>query len=434
MSEATKNIRRMMKVKRILAQEVLDSRGNPTIDTRVELESGIVASAIVPSGASTGTNEALELRDGGDRYGGKGVLKAVENVNTKISDRIVGMDASDQKAIDQAMLELDGTETKSNLGANAILSVSMAITKAAAFENKMPVYAWVGKLFGNEDFVMPIPMMNVLNGGKHAVGAFDMQEYMIMPIGAPSLVEAVRYGAETFHALGKILKNRGFQTSVGDEGGYAPALGSNEEPLKLIVEAIQSAGYEPGKDISIAMDPAASEFYLDGVYNLEVEGKKLSFEDIISLYESWMDKYPILSIEDGLAESDWAGFSMMTEKLGNRLQIVGDDLFVTNEKILQRGIDEKAANSILIKLNQIGTVSETINTIKLANSAGFTSVVSHRSGESEDAFIADFVVGAGTGQIKTGSLSRSDRVAKYNQLMRIERELGERVKLAKFQF
>lgn len=420
-----------MKVKRILAQEILDSRGNPTIDTRVELESGIVASAIVPSGASTGTNEALELRDGGDRYGGKGVLKAVENVNTKISEVVVGMDANDQRAIDQAMLELDGTETKSNLGANAILSVSMAITKVTAFENKMPVYAWVGKLFGNEDFVMPIPMMNVLNGGKHALGASDMQEYMIMPIGAPSLVEAVRYGAETFHALGKILKNKGFQTSVGDEGGYAPALGSNEEPLKLIVEAIQSAGYEPGKDISIAMDPAASEFYLDGVYNLDVEGKKLSSEEIISMYESWMDKYPILSIEDGLAESDWAGFSMMTEKLGNRLQIVGDDLFVTNEKLLQRGIDEKAANSILIKLNQIGTVSETVDTIKLANSTGFTSVVSHRSGESEDAFIADFVVGAGTGQIKTGSLSRSDRVAKYNQLMRIERELGDKVSIAK---
>ncbi len=421
-----------MKVKRMLAQEVLDSRGNPTIDTRIELESEIVASAIVPSGASTGSNEALELRDGGDRYGGKGVLKAVENVNTKISNVVVGMDVNDQKSIDQAMIELDGTETKSNLGANAILSVSMAVTKAAAFENKMPVYAWVGKLFGNSDFLMPIPMMNVLNGGKHAVGASDMQEYMIMPVGASSLVEAVRYGAETFHALGKILKDRGFQISVGDEGGYAPALGSNEEPLKLIVEAIQSAGYEPEKDISIAMDPAASEFYLDGVYNLEVEGKKLSSEDIISLYESWMDKYPILSIEDGLAESDWAGFSMMTEKLGNRLQIVGDDLYVTNEKILQRGIDEKATNSILIKLNQIGTVSETMDTIKLANSAGFTSIVSHRSGESEDAFIADFVVGVGTGQIKTGSLSRSDRVAKYNQLMRIERELGDGAIFPKF--
>jgi enolase len=425
--------RRIMKISKILAQEVLDSRGNPTVEAKVELESGVVASSIVPSGASTGTNEALELRDGGDRYGGKGVLRAVENVNTKIIEVVVGMEVEDQAAIDQAMIELDGTETKSNLGANAVLSVSMAVTRAAAMENKTPLYAYVAKLFGNDEYLMPIPMMNVLNGGKHALGSSDMQEYMIMPIGAPTIVEAVRYGAETFHALGKILKDKGFQTSVGDEGGYAPSLGSNEEPLKLIVEAIQKAGYEPGKDIAIAMDPAASEFYDDEMYNLDTEGKKLNSEDIISLYESWMDKYPIVSIEDGLAESDWEGFEKMTQRLGSRLQIVGDDLFVTNKKILQKGIESKAANSILIKLNQIGTVSETIETIKLANSAGFTSVVSHRSGESEDSFIADFVVGVGTGQIKTGSLSRSDRVGKYNQLMRIERELGDRVKIARLE-
>ncbi|MFC1653282.1 phosphopyruvate hydratase [Patescibacteria group bacterium] len=426
-----------MKISKVLAQEVLDSRGNPTVDTMVVLVSGTYASAIVPSGASTGKNEALELRDGDEgRYLGKGVTKAVTNVNEMIQKEVVGMDVSDQEGIDKKMLDLDGTENKSNLGANAMLSVSMACAKAASLEKEVPLHLHVASFFGNDEssFKTPVPMMNVLNGGKHALGASDMQEYMIMPAGAPSVVEAVRYGAETFHALGKILKSKGLQTTVGDEGGYAPSLGSNEEPLKLIMEAIERAGYEPGSDIYIAMDPAASEFYVDGVYDLSVEEKKLSSEEMVDLYASWVEKYPIVSIEDGLAEDDWKGFSLMTEKLGEKLQIVGDDLFVTNKKILQRGIDEKAANSILIKLNQIGTVTETVETMKLANSAGFTSVVSHRSGESEDAFIADFVVGAGAGQIKTGSLSRSDRVAKYNQLMRIERELGNKASYAEFPF
>lgn len=426
-----------MKITTILAQELLDSRGNPTVEARVELEDGTVARSAVPSGASTGTHEALELRDEDQsRYGGKGVLQAVANVNETIAPALTGMDVFDQKAIDQKMLELDGTETKSKLGANAILAVSMAVVKAAAASAKVPVYQYVARMFGRSEdsYVMPIPMMNVLNGGKHALGSTDMQEYMIMPVGAPSVAEAVRWGAEVFHILGKMLKEKGFQTTVGDEGGYAPSLSRNEEPLELIISAIEKAGYKPGEQIAIAQDPAASEFYEDGKYQLKTENRALTSDEMVSLYAEWIEKYPIVSLEDGFAEDDWVGFSAQMRAMGNKIQIVGDDLFVTNIKRLQKGIDLKAANSILIKLNQIGTVSETIDAINLARENGMTAIVSHRSGETEDTFIADFVVGAGTGQIKTGSLSRSERVAKYNQLMRIEKELGDRAKMASFPY
>ncbi len=428
-----------MKISQIVAQEILDSRGNPTIEAKVTLENGLSASAAVPSGASTGSHEALELRDGDPRrYQGKGVLKAVTNVNEVISPKLVGMDVTQQRELDQVMLDLDGTENKDKLGANAILSVSMACTKAAALALDIPLYQYIAQLFGNptDHYTMPIPMMNVLNGGKHALGSTDMQEYMIMPIGAPSIVEAVRWGSEVFLTLGKMLKAKGFQTTVGDEGGYAPSLKRNEEPLELIIEAITKAGYRPGDDIAIAQDPASTEFYdaEKGKYLLKTENKELTSAKMVDLYADWIEKYPIVSIEDGLAEDDWAGFTTMTAQLGTRIQIVGDDLFVTNPKRLQKGIDEKAANSILIKLNQIGTVSETIDAIQLAKSAGMTAVVSHRSGETEDAFIADFVVGAGTGQIKTGSMCRSERIAKYNQLMRIERELGDKASIAEFPF
>lgn len=428
-----------MKISQIVAQEILDSRGNPTIEAKVTLENGLSASAAVPSGASTGSHEALELRDGDPRrYQGKGVLKAVTNVNEVIAPKLVGMDVTQQRELDQVMLDLDGTENKDKLGANAILSVSMACTKAAALALDIPLYQYIAQLFGNptDHYTMPIPMMNVLNGGKHALGSTDMQEYMIMPIGAPSIVEAVRWGSEVFLTLGKMLKAKGFQTTVGDEGGYAPSLKRNEEPLELIIEAITKAGYRPGDDIAIAQDPASTEFYdaEKGKYLLKTENKELTSAKMVDLYADWIEKYPIVSIEDGLAEDDWAGFTTMTAQLGTRIQIVGDDLFVTNPKRLQKGIDEKAANSILIKLNQIGTVSETIDAIQLAKSAGMTAVVSHRSGETEDAFIADFVVGAGTGQIKTGSMCRSERIAKYNQLMRIERELGDKASIAEFPF
>lgn len=426
-----------MKISKISAQEILDSRGNPTIEATVELESGISAKAAVPSGASTGSHEALELRDGDkSRYLGKGVLKAVENVEKLIAPEIVGMEATDQKGVDQAMIDLDGTENKDKLGANAILAVSMAVTKAAAQAKGIPLYQHVAELFGNSttSYTMPIPMMNVLNGGKHAIGSTDMQEYMIMPVGAPSIQEAVRWGAEVFHQLGKMLKDRSFQKTVGDEGGYAPSLKRNEEPLELIIEAIEKAGYKPGEDIAIAQDPAASEFYENGKYQFKTENKALTSEEMVDLYTKWVEKYPIVSIEDGLAEDDWQGFAEQTARIGDKIQIVGDDLFVTNIKRLQKGIDMKACNSILIKLNQIGTVSETIAAIKLAEDNGMTAVVSHRSGETEDTFIADFVVGAGTGQIKTGSLCRSERVAKYNQLMRIERELGDKAKIAQLPF
>ncbi len=426
-----------MKISSIFAQEVLDSRGNPTVMATLTLENGSSVEAMVPSGASTGSHEALELRDEDkSRFGGKGVLKAVANVNDVIAPALVGMDVTKQQEIDDKMLALDGTPTKSKLGANAILAVSMAVTKAGALASGKKLYAYIAELFGNstESFKMPIPMMNVLNGGKHALGSTDMQEYMIMPIGAPSIAEAVRWGAETFHALGKMLKEKGFQTTVGDEGGYAPSLKRNEEPLELIIAAIEKAGYRPGVDIAIAQDPASSEFFKDGKYHLATENKSLTSEEMVELYASWVEKYPIVSIEDGLSEDDWSGFAAQTARIGNRVQIVGDDLFVTNVERLQKGIDAKAGNSILIKLNQIGSVSETIAAMKLASAHGFTSVVSHRSGETEDSFIADFVVGAGSGQIKTGSLSRSDRIAKYNRLMVIERELGSKATMAEFPF
>ena len=427
----------VMKIQSIHAQEILDSRGNPTVEANIELENGIKAWAAVPSGASTGTHEAVELRDDDkDRYLGKGVLKAVANVNDVIAPAIIGMDVTDQQALDDKMIALDGTEHKSKLGANAILAVSIAATKAAAKVKNMPLYAYISTLFGEKPttFKMPVPMMNILNGGKHALGSADMQEFMIMPTGAPSIAEAVRWSSEVFHVLGKILKAQGQQITVGDEGGYAPKLDSNEAPLKLIVRAIKKAGYEPGKDFGIAMDPAATEFYKDGKYNLAIEGKQLTSEELVDRYVEWVEKYPIVSIEDGLAEDDWKGFRLMTEKVGDKIQIVGDDLFVTNPERLARGIKEKSANSVLIKLNQIGTVSETVKTIKMAYTAGMTAVVSHRSGETEDPYIADFVVGAQTGQIKTGSLCRSERVGKYNQLMRIERELGDQAKFTHMPF
>jgi enolase len=435
-------LEKYMKIKSIVAQEVLDSRGNPTVMATLVTEDGHEVSSMVPSGASTGVHEALELRDGGDRFGGKGVLKAVKNVNEIIAPELIGMDVTKQQEIDDKMLELDGTETKSKLGANAILSVSMAVTRAGAMAKRVRLYEYVAELFSAQggqgqkakSFEMPIPMMNVLNGGKHALGSTDMQEYMIMPVGAPSVAEAVRWGAEIFHTLGKLLKAEGFQTTVGDEGGYAPSLPRNERPLELIIEAIEKAGYKPGKDVSIAQDPAASEFFEDGKYDLKTEGKKLDSSELVKLYGEWVKKYPIVSIEDGLAEDDWDGFTEMTEVMGDKIQIVGDDLLVTNVERLKKAIEMKACNSILIKLNQIGTVSETIAAIKLAHENGMTAVVSHRSGETEDSFIADFVVGSGAGQIKTGSLSRSDRVSKYNRLMVIERELGNKAKMAKFPF
>lgn len=428
-----------MKIAQIVAQEILDSRGNPTVLTTLTLENGQVATASVPSGASTGSHEAVELRDGDkSRFGGKGVLTAVNNVNKIIAPAVVDMDAMAQAEIDEKLLALDGTENKSQLGANAILSVSMAVTKAGALSENKPLYQYIAELFGNstEQFILPIPMMNVLNGGKHARRSADMQEFMIMPVGAPSISEAIRWGSETFHRLGAILAERSLPTTVGDEGGYAPTLDSNDAPLDLMVQAITEAGYQPRTQIALALDPAATEFYLQdvGKYDLKIEKQQLNREELIGRYASWLDQYPIVSIEDGLAEDDWEGWTEMTARLGARLQIVGDDLFVTNPARLNRGIELKAANSVLIKLNQIGSVSETIRTIQLAQAHGYTAVVSHRSGETEDSFIADFVVGAGTGQIKTGSVSRSERIAKYNRLMMIERELGPRAHYASFPF
>jgi enolase len=430
-----------MLIKSIEAQEVLDSRGNPTVGVTLKLEDGTEVFSAVPSGASTGAYEALELRDEDNtRYLGKGVLKAVANVNNIIAPELIGQDVREQEKLDQMMLDLDGTQGKQNLGANAILAVSMACVKAAAIVNKMPLYAYIAKLFGNstEEFVMPIPMSNVLNGGKHAIGSADMQEFMIFPLAAPNVVEAIRWNAEIFHHLGKIIQKKGWQKTVGDEGGYAPPLGTNEAPLQLIMQAIEMAGYKAGEDVFIALDPAASEFYEGegetGLYDLKTEGKKLTSSEMVKKYQQWVEEYPIVSIEDGLAEDDWSGFSELTEVLGKKIQIMGDDLLVTNPERIQKAIDKKAANSVLIKLNQIGSVSETIQAIKLAQSAGWTCVVSHRSGETGDTFIADFVVGTGTGQIKTGSMCRSERVAKYNRLMIIERELGDKAKIAKFPF
>ncbi len=417
----------MSTIKNIFAREILDSRGNPTVEVDLTLEGSFLGRAAVPSGASTGSHEAVELRDGDkNRYGGKGVLTAVANVNGELATALVGKDY-DQKSLDTEMIAIDGTENKGHLGANAILGVSLAFARACAQSQNKKLYQYFADLAGNNNPVkLPVPMMNVLNGGQHAENSTDIQEFMIMPLGAPSFREALRYGAETFHALKKILKDKGLNTSVGDEGGYAPTLPSNAAAIEVILEAITKAGYKPGIDISIAIDGAASEFYADGKYNLKTEGKSLTSEEMVAFYEDWVNKYPIVSIEDGLAEDDWAGYKLLTEKLGGKIQIMGDDLFVTNVKRLQQGIDQKVGNSILIKLNQIGTVSETIDTIKLATSAGYTSIVSHRSGETEDSTIADFVVGLGTGQIKTGSLCRSERICKYNELLRIEEELGDK--------
>ena len=412
------------KIVSIRALEILDSRGNPTLRAYVTLDNGMTATASVPSGASTGENEAVELRDGDKkRYGGKGVLKAAENVNTTIASHLVGHDPTRQGEIDRLMIELDGTPNKSKLGANAILGVSMAVARAAALSSGLPLYAYLG---GPGAVRLPMPMMNVINGGKHADNSIDFQEFMIMPIGAPSFAEALRFCSETFHALKKILAKKGYATNVGDEGGFAPDLKSNEEACEVILEAMAAAGYQPGQDLAIAMDPAASSFFEEGVYNFRKskQGQKISAE-MVDLYEAWVEKYPIVSIEDGHAEDDWQGFKEMTVALGDKIQIVGDDNFVTNTRFITRGIAEKSANAVLIKLNQIGTVTETMEAIHLCRQAGWGFVISHRSGETEDPFIADFAVAMGGGQLKTGSVCRSERIAKYNRLLEIEVELGK---------
>lgn len=415
------------KISKIIAREIIDSRGNPTVEVDLTLSGGSFGRASVPSGASTGSHEAVELRDGDKkRYGGKGVLKAVSNVNTLIAKKLKGK-AWTQNTLDEAMIELDGTENKGKLGANAILGVSLAFAKATAQAQKKPLWKYfkdISKAKSSKEVRLPVPMMNILNGGKHAENSTDLQEFMVMPVGAKSFAQALQWGTEVFHALKKILHARKLNTSVGDEGGFAPSLPSNSAAIDIILEAIVAAGYKPGKDIFIAIDAAASEIYKDGKYHLETEGKVLSTEEMIAFYAEWVKKYPIISIEDGLAEDDWAGYEIMTKQLGKKVQIVGDDLFVTNISRLSQGISRKAGNSILIKLNQIGTVSETIDAITMAHNAGFTAIVSHRSGETEDTTISDFVVGLGTGQIKTGSLCRSERTAKYNQLLRIEESFG----------
>lgn len=412
----------MTDIYNVNAREILDSRGNPTVEVDVTLACGAKGRAAVPSGASTGTREALELRDGDkNRYLGKGVLKAVENVNDIIGPEIQGMDATDQYSLDQCMITLDGTPNKSKLGANAMLGVSMAAARAAADAYSLPLYRYLGGL--NARF-LPVPMMNIVNGGAHAANRLDIQEFMIIPSGAKTFFEAVRMGAETFHSLKRILKEKGLSTAVGDEGGFAPDFSSNEEAIQMIMAAITAAGYKPGEDIGLALDVAASEFYKDGKYFLESENKKLTAKEMIAYYQSLIEKYPLYSIEDGLAEQDWDNWTLMTEKLGDSVQLVGDDIFVTNPEIFSRGIGAGIGNSILIKLNQIGTVTETLAAIEMAKESGYSTVISHRSGETEDAFISDLVVGVNGGQIKTGSMSRSDRIAKYNQLIRIEEELG----------
>jgi enolase len=407
----------------IVGREILDSRGNPTVECDVLLESGTMGRAAVPSGASTGSREAIELRDGDkSRYLGKGVLKAVEFINTEISEAVLGLDASEQAFLDKTLIDLDGTENKSRLGANAMLAVSMAVARAAAEESGLPLYRYFG---GMGRMQMPVPMMNVVNGGAHANNNLDLQELMIIPIGAPSFREALRYGAEVFHALKKILHDKGMSIAVGDEGGFAPNVPNHEAAIQMILEAITAAGYVAGEQIALGLDCAASEFYKDGKYHLDAEGLVLSSEEWINVMATWVDKYPIISIEDGMSEGDWDGWKLLTERLGKKVQIVGDDLFVTNTKILKEGIDKGIANSILIKINQIGTLTETFAAIEMAKRAGYTAVISHRSGETEDSTIADIAVGTNAGQIKTGSLSRSDRMAKYNQLLRIEEDLGD---------
>jgi enolase len=417
------NINGAATIEDIQAREILDSRGNPTVEVEVLLMSGESGVAAVPSGASTGAHEAVELRDGDkSRYGGKGVLKAVRHVNEAISEAIVGLDASDQIALDEIMIELDGTPNKSSLGANAILGVSLAVAKAAANAQQQPLYRYLGGVAAR---TLPVPMMNILNGGKHADNSTDMQEYMILPVGAHSFREALRMGAEVYQSLKKVLHGKKYNTNVGDEGGFAPSLGSNREALELIIAAIEAAGYKPGIDICLGMDPASSEFYQDGKYVLAKENRTLTSAEMIDLYEQWIGEYPIISIEDGLAEDDWDGWKLLRQRLGDRVQLVGDDLFVTNTERLKRGIQERSANSILIKLNQIGTLTETLACIEMAKRASFTAVVSHRSGETEDTTIADLVVATNAGQIKTGAPARSERVAKYNRLLVIEDELGE---------
>lgn len=412
----------MTEIVEIVAREILDSRGNPTVEADVTLACGAVGRAAVPSGASTGTREALELRDKDkNRYLGKGVLNAVKNIHGEIAPQLLGMDATDQVAVDKEMIELDGTENKSKLGANAILGVSMATARAAALAYNMPLYRYLG---GINAKALPLPMMNIINGGSHAANSLDIQEFMVMPVSAGNIVEAVRMGAEIFHNLKNLLKADNHNTAVGDEGGFAPDLSSNEEAIQFIMKAIEQAGYKPGVDVGLAMDAAASEFFEEGNYHLKSDGKKLTGAEMVDYYSDLISKYPIISIEDGLGESDWDSWALMTEKLGDKIQIVGDDLFVTNPAIFAKGINEGVANSILIKLNQIGTVSETLETIEMAKKANYTTVISHRSGETADTFISDLAVGINGGQIKTGSLSRSDRVAKYNQLIRIEEELG----------
>jgi enolase len=412
----------MSEIVEVTGREVLDSRGNPTVEVEISLDSGATGRAIVPSGASTGEHEAVELRDGGSRYLGKGVSKAVDNVNSIIAPAIIGMDATEQRSVDFALIDLDGTENKSRLGANAILGTSLAIARAVADELELPLFRSIG---GPNAHVLPVPMMNVINGGAHADNNVDLQEFMIMPVGAPSFREALRWGVETYHTLKKVLHDRGLATAVGDEGGFAPNLESNEAAIAVLVEAIERAGHTPGKDIAIALDPAMSELYRDGKYHLSGEGKTLTREEMVAWWESIVDRYPIVSIEDGMAEDDWDGWATLTEALGKRIQLVGDDLFVTNARRLQMGIDRNVGNSVLVKVNQIGSLSETLDTVELATRHSYTSVMSHRSGETEDATIADLAVATNCGQIKTGAPARSDRVAKYNQLLRIEELLGD---------
>lgn len=416
-----------MKIRAVTARQILDSRGNPTVEADVKLENGLMGRAAVPSGASTGANEAIELRDGEKAYGGLGVLKAVGHIKGEIAKAVIGLDADDQDALDRVLIDLDGTETKARLGANAILAVSLATAKAAALEHHEALWEHIQHLApGINDPHLPLPMMNIINGGKHAAGSTDIQEFMIVPLGAPSFSEALRWGAEVFHQLAKVLKAAGYPTTVGDEGGYAPPVKhGNKEALDLIKQAVEAAGYNFGRDIAVALDVAASELYHDGKYQLAAEQRELTSAQMIAFYKELSTTYPLVSLEDGLAEDDWGGWAALTAELGDKLQLVGDDIFVTNPKFLKRGIKEHAANSILIKLNQIGTLTETITTVGMAREAGYTAVISHRSGETEDTTIADLAVGLATGQIKTGSLSRTDRVAKYNQLLRIEEALGD---------
>jgi enolase len=411
----------MTTIVEIKGREVLDSRGNPTVEAEVVLESGARGRAMVPSGASTGAHEAVELRDGGPRFGGKGVLRAVAAINERIADEVIGLDALNQEAVDKTMLELDGTPNKGNLGANAILAVSLATAHAAADGLGLPLFRYLG---GVQGVTLPVPLMNVINGGKHADNNVDFQEFMLVPGGLPTFSEALRAGVETFHALKAVLKAKGYNTNVGDEGGFAPDLRSNVEAVEVLLTAIEKAGYKPGQEIAIALDPASSEFYQEGRYVLEADGKSLTGAEMVAYWENWVNQYPIVSIEDGLAEDDWETWQLLTERLGQRIQLVGDDLFVTNPAILQRGIEMGVGNSILVKVNQIGTLSETLEAIRLAHRSGYTTILSHRSGETEDNTIADIAVAVNAGQIKTGSASRSDRLAKYNQLLRIEEELG----------